>query len=121
MSSETAPKKGEEGGDDVKSARLLRPGLHTRYNGRYRGSRRREPELIPQNRPQLELQAATRLHERGVASNRRSAHCGEYVPGPCTHRPSRHGSRQHLKSLSQPAREAGAEGGAGDWDEVVTR
>ena len=23
----------EEGGDDVKSARLLRPGLHTRYNG----------------------------------------------------------------------------------------
>ena len=28
---------------------------------------------------------------------------GEYVPGPCTHRPSRHGSRQHLKSLSQPS------------------
>ena len=47
--------------------------------------------------------------------------CGEYVPGPCTHRPSRHGSRQHLKSLGEPAREAGAEGGAGDWDEVVTR
>ena len=47
--------------------------------------------------------------------------CGEYVPGPCTHRPSRHGSRQHLKSLSQPAREADAQGGAGDWDEVVTR
>jgi len=23
-------------------------------------------------------------------------YCGEYVPGPCTHRPSRHGSRQHL-------------------------
>ena len=23
----------EEGGDDVKSSRLLRPGLHTRYNG----------------------------------------------------------------------------------------
>jgi hypothetical protein len=29
-------------------------------------------------------------------------YCGEYVPGPCTHRPSRHGSRQYLKSVSQP-------------------
>ena len=26
-------------------------------------------------------------------------YCGEYVPGPCTHRPSRHGSRQRLKSV----------------------
>ena len=52
-----------------------------------------------QSRPQLGLQAATRLHERGIASNRRSAYCGEYVPGPCTHRPSRHGSRERLKSL----------------------
>ena len=81
----------------------------------------REVEPIPQSRSQFRLQAATRLHEGGVASNRRSAYCGEYVPGPCTHRPSRHGSRQHLKSVGQPAREAAAEGGAGDWDEVVTR
>ncbi len=28
--------------------------------------------------------------------------CGESVPGPCTHRPSRHGSWQHLKSVTQP-------------------
>ena len=28
--------------------------------------------------------------------------CGEYVPGPCTHRPSRHGSWQYLKSVGQP-------------------
>src|SRR5690606_26645220 len=46
---------------------------------------------------------------------------GEYVPGPCTHRPSRHGSRQHLKSVTQLATEGAAEGGAGNWDEVVTR
>ncbi len=46
---------------------------------------------------QFRLQAATRLHEVGVASNRKSAHCGEYVPGSCTHRPSHHESRQHLK------------------------
>ncbi len=29
-------------------------------------------------------------------------YCGEYVPGPCTHRPSRHGSWKHLKSATQP-------------------
>ena len=27
-------------------------------------------------------------------------YCVEYVPGPCTHRPSRHGSWQHLKPVS---------------------
>ena len=27
---------------------------------------------------------------------------GEYVPGPCTHRPSRHESRQHPKPVAQP-------------------
>ena len=34
---ETARVNGEEGGDDVKSSRPLRPGLHTCYNGEYRG------------------------------------------------------------------------------------
>src|SRR6187200_3763889 len=48
-------------------------------------------------------------------------YCGEYVPGPCTHRPSRHESRQHLKPVGQPVRGAAVEGGVGDWDEVVTR
>ena len=52
-----------------------------------------------QTRSQFGLQAATRLHEVGVASNRVSAHRGEYVPGPCTHRPSHHESGQHLKPL----------------------
>jgi hypothetical protein len=52
-----------------------------------------------QSRSQCRLQAATRLHEVGVASNRESAHRGEYVPGSCTHRPSHHESRQHLKPL----------------------
>src|SRR5690554_5319148 len=46
---------------------------------------------------------------------------GEYVPGPCTHRPSRHGSRERPKSVAQPAREGAAEGELGDWGEVVTR
>ena len=26
---------------------------------------------------------------------------GEYVPGPCTHRPSSHGSLEHLKSAAE--------------------
>jgi hypothetical protein len=63
----------EEGGDDVKSAWPLYPGLHTRYNGQYNGLPSREAELILQSWSQLGLQAATRLHERGVASKRASA------------------------------------------------
>ena len=46
---------------------------------------------------------------------------GEYVLGPCTHRPSRHGSLLYRKSVHQPAREVAAYGMAGDWGEVVTR
>ncbi len=54
-SKETAADKAEEGGDDVKSVRPLRLGLHTCYNGRYNGLRYREVELIPKNRPQFGL------------------------------------------------------------------
>ena len=45
ISSQTAP-NGEEGGDDVKSAWLLRLGLHTRYNGRDNAQPRGDPERI---------------------------------------------------------------------------
>ncbi len=43
----TAVIKTEEGGDDVKSAWPLYPGLHTRYNGRYNGLQDRKVEPIP--------------------------------------------------------------------------
>ena len=46
VSNETAGIKPEEGGDDVKSAWSLCPGLHTRYNGRYNESPTREGEPI---------------------------------------------------------------------------
>ncbi len=46
-SRETAGDKPEEGGDDVKSSWPLRPGLHTCYNGWYRGLQDREVERIP--------------------------------------------------------------------------
>jgi len=51
-----------------------------------------------QSRSQFGLQAETRLHEAGIASNGRSAYYREYVPGSCTHRPSNHESRQYPKS-----------------------
>ncbi len=120
-SQETAGVNSEEGGDDVKSSCPLCPGLQTRYNGRYRGLQSREGERIPQSRSQFGLESATRLHEAGVASNPGSARQGEYVPGPCTHRPSHHESRQHPKPVAQPVRGGAVEGGVGDWGEVVTR
>ena len=64
-----------------------------------KGVRDREVELIPESRSQFGLKSATRLHEAGIASNRGSARHGEYVPGPCTHRPSHHESRLYQKSL----------------------
>ena len=53
----------------------------------------------PKKPPQFRLHSATRVHEGGIASNRRTAGCGEYVPGPCTHRPSRHGSWFYPKTV----------------------
>jgi hypothetical protein len=47
FSGPTAARNAEEGGDDVKSARPLRPGRHTHYNGRDNGMRTREREPIP--------------------------------------------------------------------------
>src|ERR1700687_126206 len=95
----TAGDKPEEGGDDVKSSWPLCPGLHTCYNGRYRAARKRKLEQIGQSRSQFGLGSATRPHEAGIASNRGSARRGEYVPGPCTHRPSHHESRLYQKSV----------------------
>ena len=62
--------------------------------------RSREAKRNPQSVPKFGLESATRLHEVGIASNRKSECCGEYVPGPCTHRPSSHGSRECLKAVT---------------------
>src|SRR6201992_3255956 len=71
-SSKTAGVNSEEGGDDVKSSCPLCPGLHACYNGRYKGLRCCKAERIPKSRSQFGLGSATRPHEVGVASNRRS-------------------------------------------------
>ena len=99
-SGETAVVRCEEGGDDVKSARPLRPGLHTCYNGRYRGSLLREE--MPISKAYLSSDwrlkpASMKLDSLVIAHQ---PWRGEYVPGPCTHRPSSHGSRGYLKSVT---------------------
>jgi hypothetical protein len=96
----TAGIKPEEGGDDVKSAWPLYPGLHTRYNGRYNGLQNREVEPILKAglSSDCRLQLACMKSELLVTAGQ--LYCGEYVPGACTHRPSRHGSWQHLKPVS---------------------
>ena len=83
----------EEGGDDVKSSWPLCPGLQTCYNGRYRGLQTREGEPIPKSRSQFDrgLQLDPVKSESLVIADQQRR--GEYVPGPCTHRPSRHESR----------------------------
>ena len=99
-SGETAGVNREEGGDDVKSARPLCPGLHTCYNGQYSGQPPGD---------------GAQIHKAGLSSDRSlqldsvkldslviadQPCCGEYVPGPCTHRPSSHGSWECLKSVT---------------------
>ena len=97
---ETAGASREEGGDDVKSARPLRPGRHTCYNGRYRGSLLREEMPISKaylsSDWRLKL-ASMKLDSLVIAHQ---PWRGEYVPGPCTHRPSSHGSWGYLKSVT---------------------
>ncbi len=55
VSGETAVINAEEGGDDVKSARPLRPGRHTRYNGRDKESPTREGEPISSNSVSVQI------------------------------------------------------------------
>ena len=72
--------------DDVKSSWPLRVGLHTCYNGGDNG-------LIPKSHLSSDwgLQLDPMKLELLVIVDQQRY--GEYVPGPCTHRPSRHESR----------------------------
>ena len=103
-SDETATARCEEGGDDVKSARPLRPGRHTCYNGGHRGKLPCERMRISKSRPSSDrsLQPdSVKLDSLVIAHQ---PWRGEYVPGPCTgpctHRPSSHGSRGRLKFVT---------------------
>ena len=91
MSKETALVNKEEGVDDVKSAWLLRLGLHTWYNGVYKELQSGNAKLILKIHlsPDWGLKLDLMKLELLVIVNQ-ICH-GEYVPGSCTHRPSRHG------------------------------
>ena len=81
-SGRTAIVRCEEGGDDVKSARPLRPGLHTCYNGEYRGQLPGDRMRIPKAplSSDWSLQPdSTKLDSLVIAHQPRR---GEYVPGP---------------------------------------
>ena len=99
-SGETAVVRCEEGGDDVKSARPLRPGRHTCYNGWYSG----KPGGDAERNPKSTLSSDRSLQPDSVKLDSLViAHQpwrGEYVPGPCTHRPSSHESRGYLKYVT---------------------
>ncbi len=96
---ETAGDKLEEGGDDVKSSWPLRVGLQTCYNGYYSGQLDREVMRISKSSlsSDCSLQLESMKSESLVIANQQRR--GEYVPGPCTHRPSRHGSWQYPKPV----------------------
>ncbi len=76
----------------------LCPGLHTRYNGRHKGQQYREVEQIPKTglSSDCRLQPACMKMESLVITHQLWG--GECVPRPCTHRPSNHGSWEHLKA-----------------------
>jgi hypothetical protein len=62
----------------------------------------RKVEQIPKNRSQFGLKAAIRLMKPESLVIADQLRRGEYVPEPCTHRPSSHESREGPKSLTQP-------------------
>ena len=92
-SNQTASINEEEGGDDVKSVWPLRPGLHTYYNAQHNVNRNREVEEISKTglSSDCSLQLDYMKLESLVMAHQLRRR--EYVPGPCTHRPSHHGSR----------------------------
>ena len=64
------------------------------------GGPRREPAPIPKTRlsPDRSLQPGSVKLDSLVIAHQPWR--GEYVPGPCTHRPSSHGSPECLKSVT---------------------
>ena len=100
VSGETAGIKPEEGGDDVKSAWPLYPGLHTRYNGQYNRLRNREVEPILKAVLSSDRRLQLAYVKMELLVNAGQLYCVEYVPGSCTHRPSSHLNCLHPKSVA---------------------
>ena len=71
--------------------------LATKGSNPARGSESQKGKLSSDRGLQLDLVKSESLV---IADQQR---CGEYVPGPCTHRPSHHESWQHPKPVAQPS------------------
>ncbi len=78
----------EEGAGYDRSVCPESSGLHARNNGKDNGLQHRKVKLILETLSYYRLRAVTRPHDAGIPSNQRSSSSGEYVPAPCTHRPS---------------------------------
>ncbi len=110
----------EEGGDDVKSSWPLCPGLHTCYNGRYKGLLHREVMLIPKTGPSSDcsLQLDCMKSESLVIVDQHAT--VNTFPG-LVHT-ARHTTKVCLaRSRYSNPREEDAQGRADNWGEVVTR
>ena len=93
-SGRTAGDKPEEGGDDVKSSWLLRVGLHTCYNGVYRGERGREAEQILKRRlssdctlqlEYIKLESLVIAHQHGAVNTFPGlVHTARHAMGVCS-------------------------------------
>ena len=97
----------EEGEDDVKSGWPLRPGLHTYYNAQYKGKRGGNAKQILKTGPSSDCRLQLddmKLESLVMAHQLRRR---EYVPRPCTHRPSHHESRVYPKSSLKRRRRYG--------------
>ena len=96
----TADDKLEEGEDNVKSACPLCPGRHTCYNGQDKLQLLRKEMLITKSglSSDSSLQLERMKLESLVIAGQ--PYSGESVPGPCTHRPSHHGSWSYPKILA---------------------
>src|SRR3954470_2564891 len=80
--------------------------------GSERASGSQSQKACPSSDRRLQF-ASVKLESLVIADQLRR---GEYVPEPCTHRPSSHGSRECPKPRSQPSPEGSAEAKLGDWD-----
>jgi hypothetical protein len=113
-SKETAGDKLEEGGDDVKSSWPLYPGLHTYYNGRYRGLQYREVELIPKAglSSDWSLQLDSMKEESLVIADQQAA--VNTFPG-LVHTARQATEVGGTRSRLPNRKEGGAEGKTNDW------
>ena len=87
------PGNREEGAGYGRSVCSESSRLHARNNGRDNGMQLRKEKLILQTRSQFGSRLETQPRDAGIPSNQSSSYSGEYVPAPCTHRPSSQPSR----------------------------